>query len=73
MWWWPESGRRLAWPSPRCTSAQGQDFRQVAPRFPDHAGQAERVELVGNFAAAAAAIVAAVDVEDILHGGGQGP
>jgi hypothetical protein len=45
----------------------------VEPGFPDHVGQAERAELVGDFAAAAAAVVAAVNVEDILRGGGQGP
>jgi hypothetical protein len=38
--------------------------------FSDHVSQAERAELVGSFTAAATAIVAAVDVEDILHGGG---
>jgi hypothetical protein len=48
----------------------GQDFPQVAP---DHVGQAERVELVGGFAAAVASIVATVNVEDIVRGGGQGP
>jgi hypothetical protein len=31
------------------------------------------VELVGSFATAAAAIVATVDVEGILYGGGCGP
>jgi hypothetical protein len=34
----------------------------------DHASQAEQAELVGGFIAATAAIVAAVDMEDILHG-----
>jgi hypothetical protein len=48
----------------------GQDFPQVAL---DHVGQAERVELVGGFAAAVASIVATVNVEDIVRGGGQGP
>ena len=48
----------------------GQDFRQVAPGFPDHPRQAE---LVGDFATIEAAIVAAVNVEDILHYSGQGP
>jgi len=43
----------------------------VAPRFPDHARQAEWAELVGDFAATAATIVATIDVEDILRGGGQ--
>jgi len=45
----------------------------VAPRFLDHASQEEWAELVGGFAATAAAIVAAINVEDILHGDGQGP
>ena len=27
----------------------GQDFRQVEPGFPDHAGQAEREEMFGDF------------------------
>jgi hypothetical protein len=40
----------------------------VEPRFLNHAGQAERVELVGSFGAAT--VVATVDVEGILHGGG---
>jgi len=40
--------------------------------FSDHTGQAERAELVGDFAAAAA-IVAVMDMEDILHDGGLGP
>ena len=48
----------------------GLDFRRVEPRFPDHVGQAE---LVSDFAAATASAVAAVNVEDILRGGGQGP
>jgi hypothetical protein len=47
----------------------GQDLRRVEPGFPDHARQEERVELVSDFAAS----VAAVNVEDILRGGGQGP
>jgi hypothetical protein len=45
----------------------------VAPKFPDHAKQVERAKLVDGFAAAATAVVAIVDVEDILCGGGQGP
>jgi hypothetical protein len=47
----------------------GQNLRRVEPGFPDHAGQEERVEMVSDFAAT----VAAVNMEDILHGGGQGP
>jgi hypothetical protein len=42
----------------------------VAPGSPDHAGQAEREELVGDFAIAAAAFVVTVNMKDILHGGG---
>ena len=53
-----------------CTT---QDFCQVEPGFPDHAGQAKQAELVGDFTIAMATIVAAVNVEDILRGGGQGP
>ena len=53
-----------------CTSL---DFHQVALGVPDHAWQVERAELVSSFAAAAATIIATVNVEDILHGGGQGP
>ena len=45
----------------------------MALRFLDHASQAERVELVGGFAAVATAVVATINVEDILRGGGQGP
>ena len=45
----------------------------MEPGFLDHVGQAKRVELVDDFAAATTAVVATVDVEDILHGGGQGP
>jgi hypothetical protein len=48
----------------------GQDFHQVVPRFLDHARQAK---LVGGFTAAAATIVAAVNVDDILRIDGQGP
>jgi hypothetical protein len=43
------------------------DFCRVEPGFSDHAGQ---VELAGDFAAAA---VAAVNMQDILRGSGQGP
>ena len=42
----------------------------MAPGFLDHTRQAE---LVGNFATTEAAIVATVNMEDILHCGGQGP
>jgi hypothetical protein len=50
-----------------------QDFRQVVLGFLDHARQAERVELVVDFTAAAATIMSTVDVEDILRGDGKGP
>ena len=42
----------------------------MAPRFLDHASPTERAELVGGFAAATAATVATVNMEDILYGGG---
>ena len=45
----------------------------MVPGFPDHAGQAEWVELVSDFTTIATTIVAALDMEDILRGGGQGP
>jgi hypothetical protein len=45
----------------------------VALGFSDHAGLEERVALVGDFATTAVAIVATMNVEDILRGGGQGP
>ena len=47
----------------------GQDFHWVEPGFLGHVVQAERAELVDDFAATAAA----VKVEDFLRGGGQGP
>ena len=50
-----------------------QDFHRVVPGFLDHAGQVERVELVSGFVAAAAIVFAMVDMEEILHGSGQGP
>ena len=47
------------------------------PGFLGHVGQAERAELVGDFADVAdaimAAVVATMNMEDILHDGGQGP
>jgi hypothetical protein len=45
----------------------------VEPEFLDHVRLEERVALVGDFATAVAAIVATVNVEDILRGSGQGP
>ena len=50
----------------------GRDLRRVAPGFPNHAGQVERVELVSDFAPTADAIVGAMNVEDIINGAGQG-
>ena len=41
----------------------------MEPEFLGHVGQAERAELVGDFATMAAAM----NVEDILCGSGQGP
>jgi cephalosporin-C deacetylase-like acetyl esterase len=46
------------------------DLHWVAPGFPEFVEQEKRVELVNDFAAASAAVVAAMNVEDILHGGG---
>jgi hypothetical protein len=46
------------------------NLRRVAPGFPEHVRPGQRAELVKDFATAADAIVAAVDVEEILHGGG---
>lgn len=46
------------------------DLRRVVPRFPERVGQEERRARVNDFAAAADAVVAAVDVEEILRGGG---
>ena len=43
---------------------------QVMPRFSECVRPEEQDELVNNFTATANAIVAAVDVEEILHGGG---
>lgn len=50
----------------------GQDLRGVEPGFSDCIRQAERVKLVGGFIAVVAAIVATMDVEGILRGGGCG-
>ena len=47
-----------------------QDFRRVAPVFPNHANQVERAEMVGGFVATVVAVMAAVNVEDIFRGGG---
>ena len=46
------------------------DFHQAAAGFSDHASQAEHAELVGGFAAATAAIMATINMEDILRNGG---
>lgn len=45
-----------------------QDLHGVEPRFSGPTTQAEQVKLVGGFAAAA--VMADVDVEGILRGGG---
>jgi hypothetical protein len=42
----------------------------VEPGFPKHTEWAERAELVSNFAATMASIVAIIDVEGIFCGGG---
>jgi hypothetical protein len=46
------------------------NLRRVAPGFPEHVRPGERAELVKDFATAMDAVVAAADVEEILHGGG---
>ena len=46
----------------------GLDLRWVAPGFLEHVEQEKWAELVNDFAAASAAVVAAVNVKDILHG-----
>ena len=46
------------------------DFCQVAPGFPGHAGLVVRAKLVRDFAATTVAVMATVDMEDILHDGG---
>jgi hypothetical protein len=45
-----------------------QDFYRVEPGFPAHARSKELAELVGDFTAAMATVVATVNVEDILCG-----
>lgn len=66
MQWWLGSVKELASPSPPCSFAPARTSVGTEPWFSNHAGQAERAELVGDFATAAAAVVATVDVEDIL-------
>ena len=46
------------------------NLHRVVPGFPEDAGQEERTARVNKFAAAADAVIAAMDVEEILHGGG---
>ena len=46
------------------------NLHRVVPRFPEHVRPGERVELVNDIATTADAIIADVDVEEILHGGG---
>ena len=41
----------------------------VMPGFPEHTRQEKQTAWVNDFAAAADAIIATVDVEEILHGG----
>ena len=45
----------------------------VVPGFLEHVWPEERAKLVNDFATAVDAIVAAVDVEEILCGGGYEP
>ena len=44
------------------------DLRRVAPGFLEHVERKKRAELVNDFAITSAAIVAAMDVEGIIHG-----
>ena len=46
------------------------DLRRVSIGFPERVEQKKRAELVNDFAATSATIVAIVDVEGILHGDG---
>ena len=46
----------------------GMDVDRVAPGFPERVEQKKRAELVNDFAATSAAIMAAMDVEGIIHG-----
>ena len=46
------------------------NLHRVAPGFPEHVRQEERAKLVNDFATAASAIVAAIDVEGILRNDG---
>ena len=48
----------------------GMNLHRVTPGFLEHARQEERMAQVNDFAAAADDIVTAMDVEEILHGGG---
>lgn len=71
----PISRRPSCW---RIASGQrfrgsGHDLHHLEPGFSDHAMLEEWEELVSDFITAAEAIVAAMNVEDILHGTGQGP
>ena len=72
LWCW-ESSREPVSPSPPCSSAPTKTFCRVELGFPGHAGQVEQAEPVDDFAATAVAVVAIVNVEDILCSGGQGP
>ena len=46
------------------------NLHRVTPGFLEHAGQEERTAWVNDFAATTDAVVVAVDVEEILCGGG---
>ena len=48
----------------------GVNLRRVTPRFPKHARLEERMARVNDFTIVADTVVAAVDVEEILHDGG---
>ena len=44
------------------------DLRRVAPGFPERIERKKRAELVIDFAATSAIVMATVDVEGIIHG-----
>jgi hypothetical protein len=46
------------------------NLRRVTPGFSEHARQEEQTTRVNDFAATADVVVAIMDVEEILHGGG---
>ena len=49
------------------------NLRRVVPGFPERVRQEEQAELVNDFTAAVDAVVAAMDVEEVIHGDGWEP